>query len=56
MSSSSLSALRDDRPMTNTSSTSRTGGPRPRRTFTPAQKLDPIGDYEDTSRPSEVPE
>jgi transposase len=47
MSSSSPSALRDDRPMTNTNPGPRAGGPRPRRTFTPAQKLDLLAGYED---------
>ena len=47
MSSSTLSALRDDRPMTSTSPGPRAGGPRPRRTFTPAQKLDLLAGYED---------
>ncbi|NYI42902.1 hypothetical protein BKA03_003076 [Demequina lutea] len=34
--------------MTNASSGPRAGGPRPRRTFTPAQKLDLLAGYEDT--------
>ena len=33
--------------MTSTSSGPRAGGPRPRRTFTPAQKLDLLAGYED---------
>lgn len=47
MSSSSSSALHDDRPMTNTSPGPRAGGPKSRRTFTPAQKLDLLAGYED---------
>ena len=47
MSNSSLSALRDDRPMTNTSPGPRAGGPKSRRTFTPTQKLDLLAGYED---------
>ena len=46
MSSSSPSALRDDRPMTN-SPGPRAGGPKSRRTFTPTQKLDLLAGYED---------
>jgi len=33
--------------MTSTSPGPRAGGPRPRRTFTPAQKLDLLADYKD---------
>lgn len=47
MSSSSPSVLRDDRPMNNTSPGPRAGGPKSRRTFTPAQKLDLLAGYED---------
>jgi transposase len=47
MSAPSPSVLRDDRTMTNTSPGPRADGPRPRRTFTPAQKLDLLAGYED---------
>ena len=47
MTSPSPSVLRDDRPMTNASPGPRAGGPKSRRTFTPAQKLDLLAGYED---------
>lgn len=47
MSSSSLIAVSDDSSMSSSSSAGpRSGGPTPRRTFTPAQKLDHLGAYE----------
>ena len=47
MSSPSSIALRDDSPMGSSSSPGpRSGGPTPRRTFTPAQKLDHLSSYE----------
>lgn len=47
MSSPSLIAVRDDSPMSSSSSPGpRSGGPTPRRTFTPAQKLDHLAAYE----------
>ena len=47
MSSSSPSALHDDRPMPNPSPGPRAGGPKSRQIFTPAQKLDLLAGYED---------
>lgn len=44
MSNSSLIAMRDDGPMDN--SGPRAGGPAPRRSFTPVQKLDHLAAYE----------
>ena len=47
MSSPSLIAVRDDSPMSSSGSPGpRSGGPTPRRTFTPAQKLDHLAAYE----------
>lgn len=47
MSSPSLIAVRDDSSMSSSSSPGpRSGGPTPRRTFTPAQKLDHLAAYE----------
>lgn len=47
MSSPSLIAVRDDRPVSSSSSPGpRSGGPTPRRTFSPAQKLDHLAAYE----------
>lgn len=47
MSSPSLIAVRDDSPMSNSSSPGpRSGGPTPRRTITPAQKLEHLAAYE----------
>lgn len=47
MSSPSLIAVRDDSSMSNSSSPGpRSGGPTPRRAFTPAQKLDHLAAYE----------
>ena len=47
MSSPSSIAVRDDSPMGSSSSPGpRSGGPTPRRTFTPAQKLDHLSSYE----------
>ena len=48
MSSPSLIAVRDDSPMSSSSSPGpRSGGPISRRSFTPAQKLDHLAAYED---------
>jgi transposase len=48
MSSPSLIAVRDDSPMSKSSSPGpRSGGPTARRSFTPAQKLDHLAAYED---------
>lgn len=47
MSSPSLIAVRDDSLMNSTSPGPRSGGPTPRRSFTPAQKLDHLAAYED---------
>jgi transposase len=48
MSSPSVVAIRDDDPMSSSSSPGpRAGGPAPRRSFTPAQKLDHLAAYED---------
>lgn len=48
MSSPSLIAVRDDSPMSKSSSPGpRSGGPTARRSFTPAQKLDHLTAYED---------
>ncbi len=47
MSSPSVVAIRDDDPMSSSSSGPRAGGPTPRRSFTPAQKLDHLAAYED---------
>jgi transposase-like protein len=46
MSSPSLIAVRDDSPMSNSIPGPRSGGPTPRRSFTPAQKLDHLAAYE----------
>lgn len=46
MSNPSLIAVRDDSPMSNSSPGPRSGGPTPRRSFTPAQKLDHLAAYE----------
>lgn len=48
MSSPSLIAVRDGGPMSSSSSSPRphSGGPTPRRTITPAQKLDHLAAYE----------
>lgn len=47
MSSPSSIAVRDDSPMGSSGSPGpRSGGPTPRRTFTPAQKLDHLSSYE----------
>ena len=46
MSSPSVVAMRDDDPMSSSSSGPRAGGPT-RRSFTPAQKLDHLAAYED---------
>ncbi len=48
MSSPSLSAVREDSPMS--SPGPRAGGPTPRRSFTPAQKLDHLSSYEAACR------
>ena len=54
MSSLSLSAVRDDSPMSSRSSPGpRAGGPTPRRAFTPAQKLDLLAGYEQALARSE---
>jgi transposase len=47
MSSPSLIAVRDDSSMMNSSPGPRAGGPTPRRSFTPKQKLDHLAAYED---------
>src|SRR5450830_163286 len=47
MSSPSLIAVRDDSLMNSSSPGPRSGGPTPRRSFTPAQKLDHLAAYED---------
>lgn len=47
MSTSSPPVQHDDRPVINTSPGPRAGGPKSRRTFTAAQKLDLLAGYED---------
>ena len=47
MSSPSLIVVRDDSSMSNSSPGPRSGGPTPRRSFTPAQKLGHLAAYED---------
>jgi hypothetical protein len=47
MSSQSLIAVRDDSLMKSSSPGPRSGGPTPRRSITPAQKLDHLAAYED---------
>ncbi|TFD17440.1 hypothetical protein E3T26_01940 [Cryobacterium sp. TMT1-21] len=46
MPSPSLIAVRDDSPMNTSSPGPRSGGPTPRRSFTPAQKLEHLAAYE----------
>ena len=46
MFSPSLIAVRDDTPMSSSSPGPRSGGPTPRRSFTPAQKLEHLAAYE----------
>lgn len=55
MSSRVLSAVREDSAVSNSSNSSgpRAGGPRPRRSFTPAQKLDFLAAYETACQSSE---
>lgn len=51
--SSSLIAMRDDSSMSSNSPGPRLGGPTPRRSFTPAQKLDHVVAYEAACRSNE---
>ena len=53
MSSPVLSAVREDSAVSSSSSGPRAGGPRPRRSFTPAQKLDFSAVYESACENSE---
>jgi len=47
MSSPSLIVVRDDSSMSNSSPCLRSGGPTPRRSYSPVQKLDHLAAYED---------
>ena len=47
MSSPSLIVVRDDSSMSTSSPGPRSGGPTPRRSYTPAQKLDHLAAYDD---------
>lgn len=47
MSSPSLIVVRDDSSMSNRSPGPRSGGPTPRRSYTPAQKLEHLAAYDD---------
>lgn len=53
MSNSPLIAVRDDSSMSISSPGPRSGGPTPRRSFTPAQKLDHLAAYEAACRSNE---
>ena len=53
MSSPTLIAVRDDSLINSGSPGPRSGGPTPRRSFTPAQKLDHLAAYEDAISRSE---
>lgn len=49
MSSQSVVAMRDDSQMNSSSLGPRAGGPTPRRSFTPRQKLDFLGAYDEAA-------
>ena len=53
MSSPVLSAVREDSSVSSSSSGPRAGGPRPRRSFTPVQKLEFLTGYENACRSNE---